>query len=523
MQKRSFLFTLLIMASWLLAVAPVMAQGFIPVEELKPLDDPNNPYAGQYAEWDIWAHEHFRPGMDAKAITADLTGEVPDAPRVLTVAFLQLAADAAGNLHLWTYQKVDGNGYLVPAATPHKEVDSQNYAFASGPIERTVYDAWVLQVNAAVAIGYPPIPAFIGEHAPLSVVMVPNGEFAVKGPLGLGDTENFDMQASSRMASRERWYRYSAEGELLGQTGVVGRGWHDNSWMLLYCPELTAKLEEMRGQGLDPSFRYGTVSFVPSTSRTYSNEADALWDQGKPFPTKTAEDVVECYDYNGQPFDVNQAWSDGGDIRKRARQLDAPIVRAYYLAQLSVGHTSAEPSPFMGRANGPFIANADYRPPVAAYPRSGGQYDFTEKPVVRDLDAPGNPYAGQYSEWDRLCFEHAGEFAPARLEKLNTQRNAMNQLVEDAKQAGKTLEQFRQENPELATGFVSENFSDDGVVTLFCHVDANGYLIPMSRTRMWPGSRSASDQVTDWVISASLQFDAETMQRFEAWKAGLEQ
>ena len=379
-----------------------------------------------------------------------------------------------------------------------------------------------MQVNAGVASKYPPIPAFIGEHAPLSLVFVPNGEFAVKGPLGLGNTEKYDPQESSRLAARERWYRYNAEGELLGMTGVVGRGFHDNSWILLYWPDLQSKIQEMDQRGLSASFRHGTVSFAPSNTRSYDNEADSLWDSDKPFARTTAEDVVECYDYHGQPIPVEEAWSDSDDLRRVGQQMDAPIIKLYYDAQLSVGYTSNEASSFSGQANGPVMVSPDYEPPVAAYPGRGGNYDFVEKPVVRALDAPGNPYLGMYSEWDRLCFEHCGEHAPRQMELLTSNRQARQQLVDDAKAAGKTLEQFRQEHPELASGYPSEGLEEEGILTLFGHVDDNGYLIPMAKTRMWPGSRSVSDYATDWVISATLQFDEETLRRFEDWKASLE-
>ncbi|MCB1188283.1 hypothetical protein KDL29_14055 [bacterium] len=507
---------------------PMYAQAVAPeiqtATELRPLDDPANPYLGQYQEWDIWTYEHFRPGMDGKAIMAELSGPAPELPKVQLAGFMQLGTDEEGQLHLWTYQKVDAEGFLVPAGPAGPKLPGlTTYAFASGPIERAVYDDWTMQVNAGVASKYPPIPAFIGEHVPLRLVFVPNGEFAVKGPLGLGNTAEFDMQASSQLASRERWYRYSAEGELLGTTGVVGMGWRDQSWMLLYWPELSAKIEEMEQQGLAPQFHGAAIGFAPPQYRSYSNEVDSLWDRERPFPQLTAQDIVECYDYTGQPVPVEDAWSGELTFENRVQQLDAPIVRLYYEAQLWSGYTTDGPSPYDGLSNGPVIAGSGYVSPVAAYPRKGGKYEFVEKPVVRALDAPGNPYAGMYSEWDRLCFEQNGQYVKKQTEILNSNWQARQKLVDDAKAAGKSLEQFKVEHPELAQGFPDENFEELGIVTLFGHVDDNGYLIPMSKTRMWPGSRSVSDYATDWVISATLQFDDETLQRFEDWKASLEQ
>ena len=501
--------------------------------ELRALDDPENPYAGQYEEWDIWAFEHFRPGMNAQAIMAELQPPEPKRSGVSLASPFYLWSDAAGQPVLWTTHRVDNDGFLLPDELTSKNYgrDAQRFgsgagqpvremaqAFASGPITQEQYDAWQLQYTAGIATRYVPIPAFIGEQPPLRLVFVLNGEFAVKGMLGLGDTDNFDMQSSGDLASRERWYRYSADGELLGQTGVVGMGWRDASWMLLYWPELPQKIEAMKVQGLAPQFRSGTVSFAPSTARIYTNEADALWDQDKPFPQTTAADVVECYDYQGQPIPVEQAWPADGSFTDQARQLDAPIVKMYYDAQLAVSYTTDAPSPFAAQANGPQLATADYRPPVVAYPARGGDYSLTEKLIVRELDAPGNPYAGQYSEWDRLCYEHYGEYDRDHLRLLNEGRQAQQQLVDNAKTAGQTLEEFKQANPEFVTGFPSELPGDSGFVSLFCYVDDDGYVIPMAHLHSWTGARTDGTQHTDWNISATISMDEAQQTRFDEWK-----
>ena len=508
------------------------------VTELRPLDDPDNPYVGQYEEWDIWAFEHFRPGMNAQAIMAELQPPEPKRSGVSLASPLYLWSDAAGQPVLWTAHRVDNDGFLLPYELSSKNFGREDLrfgsgagqpvremaqAFASGLIERAQYDAWQLQYTARSASRYPPIPAFIGEQPPLRLVFVPNGEFAVKGHLGLGDIDNFDMQSSGDLASRERWYRYSADGELLGQTGVVGMGWRDASWMMLYWPGLPEKIEEMKEQSLAPQFRSGTVSFAPSTARIYTNEADALWDQDKPFPQTTAADVVECYDYQGQPIPVEQAWPASGYFEDRARQLDAPIVKIFYEAQLAVGYTADAPIPFAGLPNGPQLATADYRPPVVAYPARGGDYTFTEKLIVKPLDAPGNPYAGQYSEWDQLCYGHYGEHNKQYSRIFSEELDARQQLANDAKAAGQSLEEFKQANPGLNFGMDSELLEDAGIVTLFCYVDDNGYLIPMSLTRSWPGAATDMDYHTDWTISATLSMDEEQRARFAEWQSSQEQ
>lgn len=493
--------------------------------ELRPLDDPENPYAGQYEEWDIWAYEHFRPGMNAQAIMADMAGPVPNPSKVMVGGPLHLALDNAGELQLWTNHHVDSEGFLIPSGRGEditgRKAREFPQAFASGPIEQAQNDEWQLQITARSACKYGPIPAFIGEQPPVRLVFVPNGEFAVKGMLGLGDTDNFDIQTSGDLAARERWYRYSPEGELLGMTGVVGMGWRDDSWILLYWPELPQKIAEMKKLDLVPQFKSGTVSFAPSTARTYSNEADFLWDTDKLHSQTTAADVVECYDYLGQPIPVEQAWPTDGRMEDRARQLDAPIVKMYYEAQLAVGYTTDTPSPYAGQASGPQIATADYSPPVVAYPSMGGDYTFTEKLIVKALDTPGNPYAGQYSEWDRLCLEHYGERDREHLRLLNEGRNANLQLVDNARVAGQSLEEFKQANPDYATGFPAELPENSGFVSLFCYVDDDGYVVPMSQLHSWTGARTDGTQRTDWNISATISMDEEQRARFTEWKAGL--
>jgi hypothetical protein len=504
--------------------------------ELRPLNDPENPYAGQYEEWDIWAYEHFRPGLNAQAIMAELQPPERDGSRVRLASPLYLWNDADGNPVLMIGQRVDNDGFLVPAQLADQNDGRQQrrfgsgagqtvlemaQAFASGPIELAQYDAWQLQITADAACKHAPIPAFIGEHPPVCIVFVPNGEFAVKGMLGLGDTEHYDMQASGDLAARERWYRYSPEGELLGMTGVVGMGWRDDSWMLLYWPDLPEKIEEMKAQGLTPKFRSGTVSFAPDTTRSYTSEADSLWDRDRPWPQTTAADVVECYDYLGQPYPVELAWPAEGRPENRAQQLDAPIVKTYYEAQLSVGYTTDAPSPHAGQANGPQLATADYFPPVVAYPAIGGDYSFTEKLIVKALDAPGNPYAGQYSEWDRLCYEHYGEHNEEYSQIFSEELDARQKLASDAKAQGQTLEEFKQANPGLNFGMESELMEDAGIVSMFCYVDDEGYLIPMSLTRSSPGGGLNKDYRTDWNISATISMDAQQRARYEEWQATL--
>lgn len=515
---------LIIIAATLILALPITASAQMKAThtatELRPLDDPENPYRGQYREWDVWAYEHFRPGMDGEDIMAELPGVVPDLPKVRLASFLQLAADAEGQLHLWTYQKVDEDGFLVPAGLPGSPTpELRTFAFASGPIERETYEEWMLQVNAAAATRYPPIPAFIGENPPLQVAFVPNGEFAVKGPLGLGDTEEYDMQAASQLSARERWYRYSAEGELLGMTGVVGRGWRDQSWMLLYWPQLPQKIEEMKQQGLEAKYRGDLVAFAPSRSRSYTNEADMLWDRDRPFPENSAADIVECYDLTGNPVPAEEAWPDEPSFETSVKQLDAPILKTFYEAQLAVGYTTREPSPFAGQPNGPQLATDEYRPPVAAYPSRGGDTTFTEKLLVRELDSPGNPYAGQYSEWDRLCLESYGKVNQQEMKILNDEMRRKQRLVDEAKAEGMSLEEFKRNGPAIHYGVPTSTYRDAGVVTLFCYVDDDGYVIPMSRLHSWSGARTDGSQRTEWMISATVSMDEQQLQRFEDWKA----
>lgn len=493
------------------------------VNAMQPLDAPGNPYAGQYSAWDDWAYANFRPGMDITGVGKEF--EYPYDPQ----------PDENGMVRQWMDFKLDSAGYMVPWSVWLKSWtdDSLRYGpgagqlgpelatgFAIGMVDETLYARRQLAIEDARsdnrATAFPPIPAWLMQQEPLDVIFVPNGDICVLGPLGIVEAGMTHQQISD-MKAHERWYRYSSAGELLEQGGIYSWSMADNAWMCFYWPELPQKIAEMQGQGYVARISNITVAFKLNDSRTLKHEAQSYFE--KPvYKMPTAADYIAIYDYTGRELDLAEGSADMNDPIRNLIRMAWPGIGDYYKAQLSRGLTSEESvSAFEGQANGPQRVQGTYGPPVAVVPPNQDSRHPLPLLEVRPLDAPGNPYAGQYSVWDELCLSHASLRNEEQTAIFDSKRRALEQSVEEAKAAGLSMEQYIEEHPQADTGINEDEALEANIVWLSNYVDDNGFLVPIEVS----GRTDQHDAPWGQYIRATVTLNDEQIQEYEEWKTTL--
>jgi hypothetical protein len=145
--------------------------------QVKPLDDPNNPFTGQYSPIDEWAMEHVT------AITEP--GEIwrPD--------------DEDAAFGVW---RITDEGYLVPlleearyGCSEHPVDDPNSYlklgaVWCLGKPSQALIDQHDEAVAEICAAAYPRVPDWLGtlpiEELPKYTVLLPNGMVATTGLIG---------------------------------------------------------------------------------------------------------------------------------------------------------------------------------------------------------------------------------------------------------------------------------------------------------------------------------------------------
>ncbi|MCB1216349.1 hypothetical protein KDL44_03095 [bacterium] len=486
------------------------------VNAIQPLDAPGNPYAGMYSGWDHWAMQNFQSGFTISDIGAEFKYPYDPEP------------DEDGMVRQWMDMRVDRDGFLVPwthflASWTNKGLTYGSgegqpgselaVGFAVGMIDHTAYANWKMAIEEArsgnQAQTFPPIPAWLMQQDPLSVVFVPNGDICVKGPFGIVEA-GMDHQAVMDLKAHERWYRYSPQGELLETGQIYPWSIAEHAWMCFYWPELPGKVAEMKEQGYVPHYSTASVRFEPDRSRTMQHEAEHMFSKPE-FKPVSPEEVIAFYDYTGSQIAADTV----EDKPRMIRQLDWPAIGNYFEAQKSRGVTGDSMlSPFEGQPNGPVRLQGSYRAPVAVIPPNQDARSPYPLLEVRPLDDPANPYAGQYSEWDRLCYANASLRNEELTALFDAKRRAMETSVAEAKAAGKDLDQYMQENPGISTAVSHNEMLDQRIVSLYNAVDAEGWLVPA--TGQQPVSRG--DESATY-IRANVTLTEDQFARYQEWTA----
>lgn len=251
-----------------------------------PMDDDYNPYQGQYRLWDSWVFEN--------AVQPDR--ELEDSS--------QGTSPAAGQDHLRLY--VTAQGFAVPlleyyagvyAADGLEPVPNCPYFFsANGSLPESLRGELVNEIATIRAASLPTIPSWLADQPPLWALLLQTGEVATLGQLGSGAKQQPALPGPGRPKANESCFRYSAQGELLGQTGP------GEEWWRLYFKDFGEIIE---------SYRSSTVSYQELNGYIIIQDPANI-------------SVFDVFDYRGNktsdPTDVFKArqaflWIDGGNLK----------------------------------------------------------------------------------------------------------------------------------------------------------------------------------------------------------------
>lgn len=280
---------------------------------VKPLDDPGNPYKDKYGAWDYWALEHFgmqnpkwnemwqaqRKAAEAELKKAKEEKRKPD-PKILQREGTIPSDPNDPWKHFDMY--VDDNGYVIPKVQQRaqteqrwrnaysdydlrKPIETQlpsesPFTFqAGGEMPKEMEDAMHAAEQAALEPDGIRVPDWLAAAPPRWVIFVPNGEI-VTSELGVYDPDEYNKPEAERKKG-SGWYRYSADGKLLGH--VDGE---KVSWQQLYTPQIPALEMSGKSQGYYVDNALGYL----------------IWRK----PKDQGGDAVSAWDYDGTPLPLDQ-------------------------------------------------------------------------------------------------------------------------------------------------------------------------------------------------------------------------
>jgi hypothetical protein len=167
---------------------------------VKGIDDPDNPYKGQYERWDLWVYANM-----VASPTIWKAGERPE-------NWDSLAAEA------------DENGYLIPllqtsrnqeqALSEGRREEYRNSVFevyAEGELPTEVVEDYLREAYRVRAGVIAKIPDWLAEDPPAYSMLLPNGDVITDSKLG-------ETDESRALGGETTWYRYNQAGELTGQS-----------------------------------------------------------------------------------------------------------------------------------------------------------------------------------------------------------------------------------------------------------------------------------------------------------------
>ncbi len=239
---------------------------------MRDLDDPQNPYLGQYSEWDYWCLANANP-MNSEDWSEWSDGNVPATRRMVSYG-------------------VDKDGFPVPLLTQRQQQMERLHDASLAPenacvVSFMVYgdippelDERMLAAEMQLKARYAPgIPQWLAQEPPLWALVLPTGEVVTAGELGAG--RDFDMNYTRKLKADlppYSCYRYSAAGELMAQTKP------GEQWYTLFWPESATVLGQYNP---DDTIYWIENGYV--VVRDYRNwTVAALYDfDGSPLPVDT--------------------------------------------------------------------------------------------------------------------------------------------------------------------------------------------------------------------------------------------
>ena len=221
-----------------------------PAIRLMALDDPRNPYAGMYDEWDVWAHEtlssqeRIEPYRSEQPTYEAFEGGLGEDP-----------------WDVREFYAIDKNGSLLPSVEEVRLFEEafrtkaknslQNYTLilVKGRLDPEIQARKRRSLNAVRASFYPTIPEWLGTNPPAQVTLMPNGDFIAWGDLGGVDDHHMPSHTSGDHYNSEPFYRFDCLGNLLGST--------EEHWWYLYYG-----LDKPKPEGRLNDSQKGIITFL---------------------------------------------------------------------------------------------------------------------------------------------------------------------------------------------------------------------------------------------------------------------
>jgi hypothetical protein len=266
--------------------------------QVKALDDPANPFKGQYGPWDKWLYENMQPTTDYQSRQTTTTG------KALAEGIEQSLRQPANWTGLQT--RVTDEGYLQPIVEGIKSNEDQRggsnampptnegWIQAYGLMDPTTYEQLITAVNVVHASYYNPIPEWLVINPPESAMLLPNGDVVTSGLLGAGKEALSKPGCCGGKSSI--FARYDKDGNLIRT--VNGRHW----WYLYYeggdgslppgtmVNTMDGYIEFMAPNGVEilSLWNWDGTQLDPSASREHRDF--------HPFTFLTARNILDYYD-----------------------------------------------------------------------------------------------------------------------------------------------------------------------------------------------------------------------------------
>ena len=435
----------------------------IPVRD--PLD-PANPFRDDYTEYELWCYRNIINQDDIQERFFDFDEETGTNPLPDGQVYIRGTVTQDGWMNPIRKMLADDWKEHLGYTSPFPKV-YPGYMSCLGQMDREQMEGLQALHGLAAAPYLPPIPEWVLDHPCYSMQFTVDGMVLLQGEVETEAETPLHPVYSTGM----NWFisendylpytLYDSDGNLIGRTGPKKEWW---TILLDDVEELTGyPPEEVEG-----SEYWGTVSFY-----LLDEDGEADIDQ-----------KIGSFDLTGSPRENNRDSLRDYDPRCDLT-IFGPGVRAAYEEQ-----QRCEPILPCGWDIGTGdLADLDPTQPIACGDAIGGGGILFGLPLrliqIRPLDAPGNPYAGMYSQWDRLawtCLESRWQkegadqtLALAQLELDFTGADGWEGIDEIIEAETRSSGYRSPHKIAEAEGWIRNGINWD---TFDIHVNDDGYVVP---------------------------------------------
>jgi len=222
---------------------------------VRDLNDPDNPYRGQYEEWDIWTYEHVR-GTTNTDVSNWYRGESPDDYCMLTIR-----VDTEGNVVPLRLSTADDLAIMHdPNYSP--ETDCRFSLRGGGVINPRLLDK-LDEMLIGLRMPYAPaVPEWLAKAPPERVMFMPDGDLVCIGEPDPDRRISHRPNTVPAEATPTVTRRYDREGKLLAETAP------GDPWFTVYFTGFADILAEMQAGNYSYWEYGGYIVFNDSQTRS---------------------------------------------------------------------------------------------------------------------------------------------------------------------------------------------------------------------------------------------------------------